>query len=112
MEKYNLDLILSTALFIASVILVLITVSIDKSTKKVNKETKGLLKNVELEDCEIVQRKWLKSLLEHAEKFEEKAKDYEYSNLTNYENDKIHMEAVSLMGYAKSVKYIIKEATK
>ena len=101
-----MTLALSIIFFILSAILLLISNKRIKRATKILDETDALLDQIDLDGQVLVQKAWIKSLIEHAETFEEKAKHYEYSNLTNYVNDKIHMEAVSLMGYAKSAKYI------
>jgi len=101
-----MNLTISIILFILSIVLIFISSKRAKLADKLFNETDALLKQIDLDDQVLVQKKWIKSLIEHAETFEEKAKHYEYSNLTNHINDKIHMEAMSLMGYAKSAKYI------
>lgn len=54
----------------------------------------------------LVPENWFKTLLETAERFEEENKNWEFGQ--NAANDKVHFEAVSLMGYAKSASFILK----
>ena len=55
----------------------------------------------------LVSERWLKSLLELAEKYDNANQQWEYGK--SIINDKIHFDAVALAGYAKSAKVILDE---
>lgn len=98
-----MTLALSIIFFILSAILLLISNKRIKRATKILDEVDTLLDQIDLDGQVLVQKKWIKLLIEHAETFEEKAEKYEYSGGIN---DRIHQEAIALMGYAKSAKYI------
>jgi len=54
----------------------------------------------------LVPENWLKTLLEDAAEFEKANEQWEYGK--SMVNDRIHLKAIALMGYAKSSSSILK----
>lgn len=66
------------------------------------------MENESSEQLIAVPKRWFESLLEYAMQFDEIEKKWEYGK--NEINDKIHLRAVVLAGYAQSSQYIIKSS--